>query len=126
MALADIVINDGQGTPVAHTFRYTVTNDKSGRVVRKDIARTPDLPLLLTMGHETQKQNGVKVDSHLWKLDDARMDADGVTVRYAGVTTTVRCDPNIYSDALADDLAAFLRNYFTSANMRALMRGFVE
>lgn len=124
MALADIVLNDGQGSPVAHTFAFIGT-DKTGRVVRKDMSRSPDLPLTLTLGHQTQKSGGVAVDAHLVKLDDARMDADNVTVRSAGFTATVRCDPNIYSDALADDLAAWLRNYFTSANMRLLMKGSV-
>lgn len=124
MALADITINDGQASPVAQTFSFVGT-DKSGRVVRRNLARSPDLPQTLTIGHQSQKQNGVATDAHLWKLDDARMDADGVTVRYAGVTLTVRCDPNIYSDALADDQAAFVRNYFTAANMRLLMKGSV-
>lgn len=124
MALADITIADGQGTPVNQVFAFVGT-DKTGRVVRRNLARTPDLPQTLILGHQTQKQNGVATDAHLWKLDDARMDADGVTVRYAGITLTVRCDPNIYSDAVADDLAAYLRNYFTAANMRLLMKGSV-
>lgn len=124
MALADIVINDGQGTPVAHTFAYvgTITN---GKVVRKDMSRTPDLPLTLQIGHQTVKKSGQVAEAHLWRIDDSKMDADGVTVRFASVRVIIECDPNIYSDAEADDLAAFVRNYFSSTNTRLLMKGSV-
>lgn len=123
MALADITLNDGQGTPVAHTFEYVTT--ENGRVVRKDMTRTPDLPLTLTLGHQKAKRNGVAVDSHLVRFDDARMDADGVTVRYGNVRIMVDQDPQSYSDAVADDYAAFIRNFATSANFRSLMKGSV-
>lgn len=125
MALADITLNDGQSTPAAHTFEF-VTFDKQGRVIRKDVGRTPDLPLLLTLGHQVQRgANGKPVEAHVVKFDDARLDADGVTVRTAGVTITFRVDPNIYSDELADDHAALCRNLLTSTFVRALMRGSV-
>lgn len=124
MALADISIADGQGSPVTHVFSY-IGSDKQGRIVRKDLTRTPDLPLLLTIGHQTQRQAGVTVDAHLVKIADSRMDADGVTVRYADVAVTCRVDPDIYTDGLADDFAAYLRNFFSSANMRLIMKGAV-
>lgn len=125
MALADIVLNDGQGTPVAHTFAY-ITTDQNGRVIRKDMARTPDLPLLLTLAHNKVKRGAVLYDGHLFRIDDSLLDADNITVRGASVRVITECDPNIYSDTLvADNLAAFIRNYFSSANMRLLMRGSV-
>lgn len=123
MALADITLNDGAETPVAHTFAYI--GSENGRVVRRDMARTPDLPLQMTIGHTKTTRNGVKVDSHLVKFDYAAMDADGVTVRWASIRTIVDCDPDIYSDALADDLAALTRNYLSSTNARLLCRGSV-
>lgn len=123
MALADITINDGQGTPVAHSFAYVTS--ENGKVVRKDLSRTPDLPLTLTIGHTKSKKGGVTVDSHLLRVDETKMDADGVTARYANVRVMVDCDPNIYTDGLADDLAAYIRNYLTGANMRLLMKGSV-
>lgn len=123
MALADITLNDGQGTPVAHTFAYVTT--ENGRVLRKDMARTPDLPLMLTLGHTKAKVKGQTADSHLFRIDNSVLDADGVTVRHANIRVMIDCDPAIYSDGLADDLAAFVRNYFSSANTRLLMRGSV-
>jgi len=124
MALADIVINDGQGSPVAHTFAY-VSSDSAGRVIRKDMSRTPDLPLTLTIGHQKSKVAGVSVDSHLVKVDDSIMDSDGITVRRASIRVIIDCDPNIYTDGEADNLAAYMRNYFSSANCRLLMKGSV-
>lgn len=125
MALADIVLNDGQGTPVAHTFVY-ITTDPSGRVIRKDMARTPDLPLMLTIGHNKVKRGTVSYDGHLVRVDDSLLDADNITVRGASVRVIVECDPAIYSDTnVADNLAAYVRNYFSSANMRLIMRGSV-
>lgn len=123
MALADITLNDGQGTPVAHTFAYVTT--ENGRVLRKDMARTPDLPLTLTLGHTKAKVKGQTADSHLFRIDNSVLDADSVTVRHANIRVMIDCDPAIYSDGLADDLAAFVLNYFSSANTRLLMRGSV-
>lgn len=123
MGLADVVINDGQGTPVAHTFVYVTT--ENGRVIRKDMARTPDLPLIMEIGHNKVKRSGVVFDGHLWRINDSRMDADGVTVRNASIRVIVECDPQIYSDALSDDLMAWTRNMLTQANGRLLLRGSV-
>lgn len=123
MALADITLNDGQGTPVAHTFAYV--GSENGKYVRKDMARTPELPLSLTLGHTKAKVKGVVVDSHLFRIDNAILDGDAVTVRNASIRVIIDCDPAIYSDSLADDLAALTRNYFSSANTRLLMRGSV-
>jgi len=124
MALADITLNDGQGTPVAHTFAYVGT-DTTGRVLRRDMSRTPDLPLQLTIGHKDTKIDGQKAASHVVRFDETKMDADGVTARKANIRVMIDCDNAIYSDGLADDLAAYVRNYFSSANTRALMKGSV-
>lgn len=124
MALADIVLTDSQATPVDHTFTFIAT-DAAGRVVRRDLSRTPDLPLTLTIGHKSQKVGGVAVDSHLWRLDDTILDADGVTVRKCNIRVMADIDPQVYSDARMEDYAAMMADAFTEAFMKAWARGSV-
>ena len=120
MALADIVLNDGQGTPVAHTFTFVA--QASGRVIRSDLSRAPDVPLTLTHGHQTAKKGGANVDSHLLRFDITVLDADGVTPYQANIRLMSDVPVSIYSDSLADDFAAYVRNWATSANVRAWLR----
>lgn len=120
MALADIILNDGQGTPVAHTFQFVT--QQNGRVVRSDLSRSPELPLTLTHGHLTAKKGGITVDSHLLRVDDTVLDADGITARQTNIRLMADVPTSVYSDGLADDLAAFIRNWATSANVRAWLR----
>lgn len=123
MALADITLNDGQGTPVAHTFTFiSATNN---RIVRSDLAAAPETPLTFTIAHSENVRNGVKVRSHLARFDRTVMDGDGVTP-YAANFRLMGDVPNpILSDSLADDFAAFIRNWATNANVRAWLRGSV-
>lgn len=120
MALADITLNDGQGTPVAHTFTFITS--QNGKVVRSDLSRSPELPLTMTHGHQSTSKKGVTVDSHLLRFDNAVLDADGVTVHIPNMRVMSDVPVAIYSDGLADDFAAFLRNWATSANVRAWLR----
>lgn len=123
MALADITLNDGQGTPVAHTFAY-VRGDGS-RVIRSDFAANPETPLTLTLGHQDQKRGGVNGKSHLLRIDKGVLDADGVTVHLPNIRLMSDVPNPVLSDALADDFAAYIRNWATSANVRAWLRGSV-
>lgn len=123
MALADITLNDGQGTPVAHTFSFI--QNVNGRVVRSDLTATPETPLLMTQGHQDSKRQGVPVKSHLYRIDKTILDGDGVTPHTANIRMMADVPNPIHSDALADDLAAFIRNWATSANVRAWLRGSV-
>lgn len=123
MALADITLNDGQGTPQAHTF--TFVSSQNGKIVRSDLSRSPEIPLTMTHGHQTAVRKNVKTDSHLLRFDDAVLDADGVTAIVANIRIMADVPVSIYSDALADDFAAFIRNWASSANVRAWMRNSV-
>jgi hypothetical protein len=123
MALADIVLNDGQGTPVAHTFTYVST--VGNRVIRADFAAPVEQPIKLSIAHQDQKIAGAPAKSHLARIDLTLLDADGVTPHTANVRMMVDVPNAILSDALADDMAAYFRNWLTSANMRALLRGSV-
>lgn len=123
MALADITLNDGQGTPVAHVFTYTATKD--GRVIRTDMAAPTEEPLQMTYAHSERKVSGTTVKSHLVRFDKTKLDGDGITPHTANIR--LMCDmPNpVLTDAQADDFAAFIRNWATAENVRAWLRGSV-
>lgn len=123
MALADITINDGQGTPVAHTFTYVST--ANGRVIRSDFSAPAEAPLMIMHAHNESKRAGTTVKSHLFKVERTILDSDGITPHVANIR--LMCDvPNpVLSDAVADDFAAFIRNWASSANIRAWLKGSV-
>lgn len=123
MALNDITLNDGQGTPVAHTFTYIAT--QGNRVIRADLAAAPETPLQMTIAHSETKINGAPGKSHLQRFDKTVLDADGVTPHKANMRLCADVPNAVLSDALADDLAAFIRNWATSANVRAWLKGSV-
>ena len=123
MALADIILNDGQGTPVAHTFTYI--SNVNGRTIRSDMAASAETPLQMTHAHQDGKRSGVVVKSHLFRIDKTVMDADGVTPHTANIRVMCDIPVSISSDSLADDLAAFVRNWITSATFRAFIKGSV-
>lgn len=123
MALDNVVINDGQSTPVAHTFTYVGT--VNNRVVRKDLAADPETPLVMTTAHTESRRAGRVVDSHLQRFDKTVLDADNVTGLPNNIRLMCDIDRAVFSDALADDFAAFIRNWATSANVRLWLRGAV-
>lgn len=123
MALADITLNDSQATPVSHVFSYVGT--ENGQVIRKNLAKSPETPETLILGHKKVKVNGVEVDSHLWRLNQTKLDADGVTVRRRSIRVIIEEDPMIYSDADAEDLATMLVNGMTETFVKSFMKGSV-
>lgn len=123
MALADIVINDGQSTPVAHTFSFTGTS--GNRVIRSDFSANPEVPRSLTIEHREAKKSGATVKSHLYRVDVQALDADSVTTYAANIRLMADVPNPILSDALAADLAAYIRNWATAVNITAWLRGSV-
>lgn len=123
MALEDITLADGQGTPANHVFTYIST--VGNRVIRSEMAAAPEEPLLLTMAHNVTTINKEKNQSHLMRIDVTVLDTDGVTPHKANIRLMCDMPASILSDALADDLAAYVRNWATSANVRAWLRGSV-
>lgn len=123
MALADITLADGQASPVNHTFTYVGT--QNGRVIRSDFSAPAEAPLMLQHAHNESKRAGVAVKSHLLKVEKTVLDSDGITPHVTNIR--VMCDvPNpVLSDALADDLAAYIRNWASSSNVRAWLKGSV-
>lgn len=123
MALADITLNDSQATPVSHVFSYVGT--ENGQIIRKNLAKSPETPETLILGHKKVKVNGVEVDSHLWRLNQTKLDADGVTVRRRSIRVIIEEDPMIYSDADAEDLATMLVNGMSETFVKSFMKGSV-
>lgn len=123
MALADITLADSKASPESHVFSYVTT--ENGQVIRKNLAKAPDLPETLVLAHRKVKVGGVLVDSHLWKLTLSALDADGVTTRYASARVIWDIDPKIYSDALVEDLATMTLNALTETFVKAVTKGSV-
>lgn len=124
MALNDITLADGQGTPVNHTFTYV--SNVGNRVVRSDLNQTAETPLTLSVAHSSSKKNGVQVDSHLARVDLTILDSDGVTPFGVNIRVMADIPAKVASNALADDLAAYIRNFLTSARARTWIKGGVD
>lgn len=123
MALADITLADGQGSPVNHTFTYIGT--ENGRVVRSEMAAPAEEPITLVHAHSQRKVGGKVLRSHLLRVNVTVLDDDGVTPYTANIRLASDVPDPIMSDALADDLAAYIRNWASSANVRAWLKGSV-
>lgn len=120
MAFADITLNDGQGTPVAHTF--TVISTKDGRVVRSDLAAPPEEPFLMTMAHNQKTVSGQVQKGHLVRWDKTVLDADGVTPHPNNIRIAADIRNAVCTQALAADFAAMIRNWATAENVYALFK----
>lgn len=123
MALSDITLNDGQGTPVAHTFTYTGT--VNNRVIRSELAANPEAPLQMTHAHTESKRNGVTTKSHLLRFDITELDSDGVTPYTANIRIMADIPNPILSDALLADMAAYVRNWALAATVQSWGKGSV-
>jgi len=120
MALEDILLDDGASTPVEHTFTYIGT--QNGRVIRSDMSAAAEQPLTLSIGHMSKKVGGKTVRSHLTRVDKTVLDTDGITPYTTNIRLMADVHDCVRSDALADDLAAFIRNWASSANVRAWLK----
>jgi len=124
MALADITIADGQSSPVNHTFAYTGTVS-GNRVVRQELAAPVEQPIILSIAHQKVRRNGIGITQHLYRIDRTVLDSDNITGFLNNIRLAADISDKVLSDALADDFAAFIRNWATSANIRAWLRGSV-
>lgn len=121
MALDDITLADGAGTPADHVFEFV--SQGNGKVTRADMAADPEEPIHLIIGHQTRKFGSYNGQSHLLRFDWTVLDADGVTPHQANIRVMVDLPDRIRSDTLAKDMAAFVRNALTEARIMALIRG---
>lgn len=123
MALADITLTDSQASPQNHVFAYVGT--ENGQVIRKNASAALDQPEIYAVGNRESKANGVPVRSSLRKLTLGRLDADGVTTRYASIREIIEVDPKIHSDALIEDLVTMFRTDGTEAREVLYIKGSV-
>lgn len=123
MALADITLADGKATPVNHVFTYVATTN--GRVIRSDFSAPSEEPLQMTLAHNESKRGGVLVKSHLLKFDRSVLDSDGTTSHAVNIRMMADIPAPVLSDALAADLAAYVRNWATADNVKAWLKGSV-
>lgn len=123
MALADITLNDGQGTPQPHVFTYVST--VNNRVIRSEIAAPPETPRVLSYAHSESKRNGVTTKSHLMRVDWTILDSDGITPHTANIRVMADIPNPILSDALLADLAAMVRNWALAATVQLWGKGSV-
>lgn len=122
MALTDITLNDGQATPVAHVFTYMATL-ANNRILRGEMAAPAEEPLTFSTAHTKRVAKGVTIDSHMLRIDETSLDSDGITPHVSNIRLMADVPRPVLSDALADDFAAYIRNWATSANVRAWLRG---
>lgn len=123
MALADITLADSQSTPVNHVMAYVGT--ENGLAVRKNLSASLDTPEQYAIGSRDAKANGVPVKTCLRKLTLGRLDADGVTTRYASIREIIEVDPKIHTDALIEDLVTMFRADGTEARCVSYIKGSV-
>lgn len=113
MALADITIADGQGTPVNHTFSYVGTVN-GNRVVRSELTANPEQPISLTMAHSESKRGGVTTKSHMARFDVTILDTDG-SAHVANIRVMSDIPNPINSAALQANLLAYGKNFLSHA-----------
>lgn len=121
MALADITLVDSQASPENHVFSYVTT--ENGQAIRKNLSASLDEPETYAIGSRDAKAKGVPVRSSLRKLEIGRLDADGVTTRYASIREIIDVDPKIHSDALIEDLVTMFRTDGTEARAVLYVKG---
>lgn len=123
MALADITLADGQGTPVNHTFTYTGT--LNNRVIRSELTAPPETPRSLQIAHSSSTKSGITTKSHLMRIDLTVLDSDGVTPYTANIRIMADIPNQILSDALLADMAAYVRNWATAQTVKDWGKGSV-
>lgn len=90
MALDNVVLTDAAAASQTFTLVGSVATD--GRVLRKNLARPLETPVILTTSHATSGKGASTVDRHLSRLDRTELDADGVTP-YTGSIYLVAVGP---------------------------------
>jgi len=123
MALADITLTDA--TPTDRVF--TFVEMQGNRVIRKDLARAPEIPLVLTFAHQASTIKGAKGFSHLMRLDQTTLDADGVSSYTNNVRVCVDIVNAVLSDTNIDHLRAMIIDCIgTVDEFRAFCKGSVR
>lgn len=122
MSLAsNIVLNDGQTTPVAHTFSATkVAPDGTERI---DTATTIVEPSLFVIKHSPSGKGATVSDRHLCQLSLTKKDALGVSQTLVTNLTVAVPRNVVITRAMINDHLAYVKNFIaTSTNVDAILR----
>lgn len=118
-AIAALSINDGLGTPVAHSFAPVTTNG----TVAKWADRSPSIPAgFRTISYEVTGPNGTrttnKLQSGFMIPTVAAVDGSDQVVRYSSGQVTL----NIHPEATLQerkDLLAYMTNFMSNATVKS-------
>lgn len=121
MALAsNITINNAAN--VARSFNTTSVEPNG--TIRKEVSSSVMEPERMIVRHSVQKRGKTTVDRHVVNFSKERTDALGETQKTEVNVAFVRPRSSVSTRADADDLFAYMRNWFAvSANVTALDNG---
>lgn len=120
-AQANLVINDGQGTPVAHTF---VPNGAMQQLDKKVVSEWVDRSPAVKVGYFTIREqhapsNNNKLEKIRWVITRPTTETpSGATTPVAAYENTIVIEAWIHDRATAAetaDMAAFAKNFAASA-----------
>lgn len=120
---SDLSVNDGQATPVAHTF--SVTSTRPDGTDRIDQISTITEPNMLSIKHSTSgSAKTIITDRHLASAALTRKNAAGVAQTVVVNFTIAVPRDTIITRALINDAVAYARNVLgTTAAMDKFLRG---
>jgi hypothetical protein len=122
MALsATLSINDGQATPVAHSF--SATSVEALGTTRIDTGTTIVEPGLMVIKHSSSGKSPNQLDRHLVQFTTVRKDALGIPYTLTTNLTIAAPRQTVVTRAMINDHIAFVRNFLNvTANVDALLR----
>jgi hypothetical protein len=114
-AIAALSINDGQTTPVAHSFAPVTTDGSLARFAD----RSPTIPAgFLTFSHEVSEPSGTrttnKVATGLYMPTVATVDGVDQVVRYSSFSGTLNIHPSATLQE-RKNLLAYIVNFYNNA-----------
>lgn len=118
-AIAALTINDGLGTPVAHTFNPQTTNGAKAQWAD----RSPSIPAgFRTISYEVQEPNGSRTVNKLvagfMNPTVATVDGSDVVVRYSSAKVELNLHPQSTLQE-RKDLLAYVANFLGLATVKS-------
>lgn len=122
MASPSITLNDGQATPVSHTFLLQAQDLKLAKYIEEDASLAK--PLGIEINHDIKPGGSAGTDRHMVKVFQTVEDSNGLTATPA-ISMQLSIPRNTgVSAAVIDNLVAYLTNYVaTSGYVAKLVDG---
>lgn len=127
-AQASLVINDGQGTPVAHTFVPNgAMQQPDKKVVSEWVDRSPDVKVgYFTIREQHAPSNSNSLEKIRWVITrPTTVTPSGTTAPVAAYENTIVIEAWIHDRATAAetaDMVAFAKNFTASAYFAAKVK----